>query len=134
MSSLPVTTATTTTNSYDVKSYADRYIPSYNNKLSESLLSKPKYLTSTKLNLQDNNDYHYSVASNQATMDKTESQNVKISINDNHQSIKNVSNTFNSFHDSYKYNENCYDLSSRVSLFIYRLYSYIFCPFIVYVI
>ncbi|CAH8581384.1 unnamed protein product [Schistosoma margrebowiei] len=113
MSSLPVTTATTTTNSYDVKSYADRHIPSYNNKLSESFLSKPKYLTSTKLNLQDNNDYHYSAASNQAIMDKTESQNVKISINDNHQSIKNVPNAFNSFHDSYKFNENCYDLSSR---------------------
>ncbi|CAH8557724.1 unnamed protein product [Schistosoma mattheei] len=113
MSSLPVTTATTTTNSYDVKSYAGRYIPSYNNKLSESFLSKPKYLTSTKLNLQDNNDYHYSVASNQAIMDKTESQNVKISINDDHQSIKNVPNAFNSFHDSYKSNENCYDLSSR---------------------
>ncbi|VDP34485.1 unnamed protein product [Schistosoma margrebowiei] len=113
MSSLPVTTATTTTNSYDVKSYADRHIPSYNNKLSESFLSKSKYLTSTKLNLQDNNDYHYSAASNQAIMDKTESQNVKISINDNHQSIKNVPNAFNSFHDSYKFNENCYDLSSR---------------------
>ncbi|CAI2730702.1 unnamed protein product [Schistosoma spindalis] len=113
ISSLPVTTATTTTNSSDVTSYADRHFLSHNNKLSESFLSKPKYLTSTKLNLQDNNDYHYSVASNQAIKDKTESQNVKISMNNNHQFIKDVPNTFNSFHDSYKFNENCYDLSSR---------------------
>ncbi|XP_018647090.1 asparagine-rich antigen, putative [Schistosoma mansoni] len=104
MSSLTVTTAT---------SYADRHILNHNNKLSEYFLSKPKYSTSTKLDLEDNNDYHYSVASNQATMNKTENQNVKISINDNHQSIKNVPNAFNSFHDSYKFNENCYDLSSR---------------------
>ncbi|CAH8522086.1 unnamed protein product [Schistosoma turkestanicum] len=110
MSSLTMTTATTTTTYGVTSSYIDRH---YNNKLSESLLSKPKYLTSSKLNIQDNDNYdrNYSVAANNQTMmSKTENRDTKIPINDDYLLIKHVPNTF---HDSYKFTENLHDLLNQ---------------------